>query len=112
MAEDHTLIGPVLRRDLARRLLGRTMALVAATAGAFALGACLGGNVAVQWGWLFSIGAIVCLFGLNAAVKRSEQAAVPLLLVCGALTGLTVAPTNVNYMTADPQAVWLAGGGS
>lgn len=105
-----TAIRPVLTRDEAGRLLGQTMGLVAVTAGAFALGAYLGRNVAYQWGWLFFIGSLVCLFGLNGAVKRSEQAAITLLLGFGVLTGLAVAQTLAYYVSADPQAVWQTGG--
>jgi uncharacterized protein len=96
--------------DEAATLFGRTMALVALTAGAFALGAYLGRNVPYQWGWLFFIGSIVCLIALNRAVERSEQMAVALLVGFGLLTGLALAPTLVYYVSADPQAVWQAGG--
>jgi uncharacterized protein len=110
MASASHAIGPTLTRDEARTLLGRTMGLVAVTAGAFALGAYLGRNVAYQWGWLFFIGSLVCLIGLNGAVNRSEQAAIPLLLGFGVLIGLAVAPTLAYYVSAEPQAVWQAGG--
>lgn len=110
MVSASTEIGGALTRDEARTLLGRTMWLVAATAGAFALGAYLGRNVAYQWGWLFFIGSFVCLFGLNGTVKRSEQAGIPLLLGFGALIGLAVAPTLAYYVSTDPRAVWLSGG--
>jgi modulator of FtsH protease len=105
-----TAIRPALTRDEAGRLLGQTMGLVAVTAGAFALGAYLGRNVAYQWGWLFIIGSLLCLIGLNGAVKRSEQAAITLLFGFGVLTGLAVAPTLAYYLSADPQAVWETGG--
>jgi FtsH-binding integral membrane protein len=86
------------------------MALVALTAGAFALGAYLGRNIAYQWGWLFFVGSIVCLFALNRAVERSEQMALSILVGFGLLTGLALAPTLAYYVSADPQAVWQAGG--
>jgi FtsH-binding integral membrane protein len=110
MSSDTAAIRSALTRDEARTLLGRTMGLVAGTAGAFALGAYLGRNVAVQWGWLFFIGSIVCLIALNRAVERSEQMGLALLLGFGALIGLAVAPTLAYYMSADPAAVWEAGG--
>ncbi len=109
MVAGSTAIRPALIRDEARTLLGRTMGLVALTAGAFALGAYLGRNVAHQWGWLFFIGSLVCLIGLNGAAQRSEQAAIPLLFGFGVLTGLALAPTLAYYVSADPQAVWQAG---
>lgn len=110
MITESTPISPALTSDETRALLARTMGLVAATAGAFTIGAYLGRNIAVQWGWLFFIGSIVALLRLSAAVKRSEEAAVLLLLGFGALTGLAAAPTLAYYLSADPRAVWLAGG--
>lgn len=104
-----TAIRPALTRDEARTLLGRAMGLVAVTAGAFALGAYLGRNVAYQGGWLFFIASLVCLVGLNGAAQRSEQAAIALLFGFGVLTGLAVSPTLAYYVSADPQAVWQAG---
>jgi modulator of FtsH protease len=85
------------------------MGLVAVTAGAFALGAFLGRNIAYQWGWLFFIASFLCLFALNRAVERSEQMAIALLFGFGALIGLGVAPTLAYYASADPEAVWEAG---
>lgn len=105
-----TAIRPALTRDEAGRLLGQTMALVALTAGAFAIGAYLGRNVAYQSGWLFFIGSLLCLIGLYGATKRSEQAAISLLIGLGALTDLAVAPTLAYFLSVDPQAVWETGG--
>ena len=110
MITESTAISPALTSDETRALLARTMGLVAATAGAFTIGAYLGRNLDVQWGWLFFVGSIVTLLLLNAAVKRSEEAAVLLLLSFGALTGLAAAPTFAYYLSADPRAVWLASG--
>jgi modulator of FtsH protease len=83
---------------------------VAVTAGAFAVGAYLGRNISYGWGWLFFIGSIACLLALNRAVERSEQMATALLLGFGLLIGLGTAPTLAYYASADPQAVWQAGG--
>jgi len=110
MVSDTTTIRPRLDRDEAATLFGKTMGLVAVTAGAFALGAYLGRNVAYQWGWLFFICSLLCLVGLNRAAQRSEQTAMTLLFGFGLLTGLAVAPTLAYYASADPQAIWLAGG--
>jgi FtsH-binding integral membrane protein len=110
MESDGIAVRPTSTHDEAATLLGRTMALVALTAGAFALGAYLGRNVAYQWGWLFFIGSLVCLIALNRAVERSEQMAVTLLVGFGLLTGLALAPTLAYYVSADPQAVWQASG--
>ena len=110
MASDAAAVGPDLTRDEAGRLLGQTMALVAATTGAFALGAYLGRNIASPWSLLFFLASFGCLFALSSAVKRSEQAAMPLLFGFGLLTGLAVAPTLAYYASIDPQAIWMAGG--
>jgi YD repeat-containing protein len=59
MVADATAVRTELTRDEAGRLLGQTMALMAVTAGAFALDAYLGRNLAYQWGWLFFIGSHV-----------------------------------------------------
>jgi modulator of FtsH protease len=83
---------------------------VALTSAFFALGAYLGRDMAYQWGWLWFIVAIVCLFGLQAAAHRSEQLAIVLLLTFGLVMGLAVAPTIAYYVSTNPQAVWQAGG--
>jgi FtsH-binding integral membrane protein len=91
-------------------LLGQTMGLVAVTAGLFAVGAYLGRNLAYQWGWLGFITAFGCLIGVNIAAQRSEGLTVTLLFGFGVLIGLSVAPTFGYSASADPQAVWQAGG--
>jgi YD repeat-containing protein len=93
MVADATAVRTELTRDEAGRLLGHTMALMAVTAGAFALDAYLGQNLAYQWGWLFFIGSLMCLVGVNAMARRSEQSAITVLVAFGVLTGLAVAPT-------------------
>lgn len=99
-----------LTRDQAGGLLGQTMGLVALTAGCFALGAYIGRDTSGAWTLLWYIAAFAVLFGMNAAVQRSEQLAVGLLFAFGVLLGLAVAPTVGYYVGADPQAVWEAGG--
>jgi YD repeat-containing protein len=79
MVADATAVRTELTRDEAGRLLGQTMALMAVTAGAFALDAYLGRNLAYQWGWLFFIGSLMCLVGVNAMARRSEQLAITVL---------------------------------
>ena len=110
MVSDSTTVRPALTRDQAGTLLGQTMGLVAVTAGLFALGAYLGRDLSYGWGWLFWIASFLCLIGVNVAVQRSEQAAITLLFGFGVLVGLAVAPTIAYYASADPQAVWQAGG--
>ena len=97
-------------RDEAGGLLGRTTALVAVTAGFFALGAYLGRDLVGGLAILGFIAAFGALLAMNVAVRRSEQLAVGLLFVFGLLFGLAVAPTVGYYIGADPQAVWQAGG--
>jgi FtsH-binding integral membrane protein len=102
-------IGLPLTRAEEGTLVGRTMGLVAGTTALFAVGAYLGRDVSYEWGWLFFVGSLLALVGLNAAVQRSEQAAIVLLVGFGALTGLGVAPTVAYYASADPRALWEAG---
>jgi modulator of FtsH protease len=86
------------------------MGLVALTSGFFALGAYLGRDTSGGWGILWFVAALAVLLGMNAAARRSEQLAVGLLFGFGLLLGLAVAPAVANYVKADPQAVWQAGG--
>ena len=97
-------------RDEAHTLFGQTMGLVAVTAGLFALGAYLGRNLSPGWGLVWWIASFACLFGINVAVRRSEEAGVGLLFVFGLLIGLASAPTIAYYADTNPQAVWQAGG--
>ena len=105
MVAGSTAIRPALTRNEARTLLGRAMGLVAVTAGAFALGAYLGRNVAYQWGWLFFIASLVSLVGLKGAAQRSEQAAIPLLFGFGT-------DTVTDQSTSWPEATTLRPGRS
>src|SRR5262245_41653231 len=109
MVSHSTAIQPALTRGAAGALLGKTMALVAATAGLFALGAYLARDLAYGWGLAGFIGSLVLLLALNAAVQRSERAAITLLFAFGAVTGVGVAPSIAYYASASPQAVWQAG---
>jgi modulator of FtsH protease len=101
---------PSLTRDEAGTLLGQTMALVAATAGLFALGAYLGRDLSYGWGLVLYIASFACLIGLNVAAQRSEGAAIALLFAFGVLIGLGTAPTVAYYASTNPQVVWQAGG--
>ena len=97
-------------RDEARTVFGQTMGLVAVTAGLFALGAYLGRNMSPGWGLVWWIASFACLFGINVAVRQSEEAGAGLLFVFGLLVGLATAPTVAYYADTNPQAVWQAGG--
>jgi FtsH-binding integral membrane protein len=111
MLPDQTAIGQrAAERDQSRALFGQTMALVAVTAGVFALGAYVGRDLSYKWGWAWFIAAFVCLLGMNFAIRKSEQLAIGLLFGFGALMGLATAPTIAYYFETSPQAVWQAGG--
>jgi FtsH-binding integral membrane protein len=110
MSSDSIPLQSPKTRDAAGTLLGQTMGLVAVTAGLFAVGAYLGRNFAYQWGWLLFIAAFACLIGMNVAAQRSEGLTITLLFGFGLLVGLAVAPTLSYYASADPRAVWQAGG--
>jgi modulator of FtsH protease len=101
---------PVLVRDESRTLFGQTMALVAATAGLFALGAYLGRDLSNGWGFVAYIASFALLIGINFAVSRSEQLAVGLLFGFGLLVGVGTAPMIAYYADTNPQSVWQAGG--
>jgi FtsH-binding integral membrane protein len=97
-------------RDQTRQLFGQTMGLVALTAATFALGAYLGRDMSYRYGWLFFIASFACLFGMQFAIRKSEQLAIFMLFGFGLLVGLAVAPTIAYYADTNPQAVWQAGG--
>jgi modulator of FtsH protease len=99
-----------LRREEAGRLFGQTMGLVALTAGLFALGAYIGRDLSGGWAICWFLVSFAALLGMNVAVQRSAQLAVGLLFGFGLVLGLAVAPAISEYVEADPQAVWLAGG--
>lgn len=93
-----------------RALFGQVMWYVAATAGFFALGSYLGRDLGYGWGFVFFIAAFGCLIGMQFAVRRSPGLSVALLFGLGLSLGLAVSPTVVYYASADPQALWQAGG--
>lgn len=109
MATDVATPSGTLSRNRTVTLLGRTMALVGATAGSFALGAYLARDLSPGWGWLSLIAAVASLFGLSAAVERLERAAaIAVLFAFGALLGAALAPTIAYYLSADPATLVLA----
>ena len=97
-------------RDETRALFGQTMGLVALTAGLFAVGAYLGRDLSYGWGLVLYLVSFGCLFGMNFAIRQSQQLAIGLLFGFGVLVGLATAPTIAYYATTNPQAVWQAGG--
>jgi len=97
-------------RDRTHTLFAQTMGYVAVTAALFALGAWLGRDLTGAVGIIAFIASFACLIGMYFAVRRSVQLAVALLGGFGLLTGVAVAPLIAYYASADPQALWEAGG--
>jgi uncharacterized protein len=97
-------------RDRTHTLFGQTMGYVAVTAGFFALGAYLGRTLSSGWAIVFFIAALACLISMNFSVQRSGPLTAGLLFALGVLLGLAMAPTIVYYASANPQALWQAGG--
>jgi FtsH-binding integral membrane protein len=97
-------------RDRTHALFGQTMGHVAVTAGLFALGSYLGRNLSSGWAIVWFIVGFACLIAMNVAVRRSAAMSAGLLYVFGVALGLAMAPTLVYYATADPRALWQAGG--
>jgi modulator of FtsH protease len=97
-------------RDQAHTLFAQTMAYVAATAGLFALGAWVGHDLNGGVGIVAFIAAFAALIGMRFAARRSMELTVALLGVFGLLIGLAVGPTVAYYASADPRALWEAGG--
>src|SRR5918992_4855015 len=111
IADQPALPGRPIAHDQARALLGQVMGLVAVTVGFAALGAYLGRDLSGATGLVLFIGAFACIVGLNiAAAKGREQLAIGLLFGLGLLLGLAVAPLIADYASADPSALWQAGG--
>jgi len=91
-------------------LFAQTMTYVAGAAGLFALGAYLGRNLTGAAGLVAFIVAFVCMIAMRATANRSRQGTLALLGAFGLLMGVAVSPTIVYYASADPQALWKAGG--
>ena len=78
------------------------MGLVALTAATFALGAYLGRDMSYRYGWLFFIASFACLFGMQFAIRKSEQLAIFMLFGFGLLVGLAVAPDDRLLRRHEP----------
>jgi modulator of FtsH protease len=91
-------------------LFARTMSFVAATAGLFALGAWVGRDLSNGAGFIAFIAAFAALIAMRFTSARSPEATVALLGAFGLLMGVAMAPTIAYYASADPQALWQAGG--
>jgi len=91
-------------------LFGQTMWYVAATAGAFALGAYLGRSLSYGFAFVFYLGALGSLIGMRFAARTSESTAVVLMLIFGGLIGLATAPVLAYYASTNPEVLWQAGG--
>jgi modulator of FtsH protease len=100
----------VTARDRAHTSFTQTMAYVTATAALFALGAYLGRHLTGGVGIIAFIASFACLIGMRFAARTSLQLTVGLLGAFGLLTGLALAPIIAYYASADPRALWQAGG--
>jgi len=97
-------------RDQAHTLFAQTMALVAGTAGCFALGAYLGRNLSSGTSIIAFIAAFACLIAMRFAARRSRGLTIVLLGAFGLLIGLALSMTLVYYASVNPRALWQAGG--
>jgi len=101
--------GAVVSRDSTRAVFGQVMGLVAFTCGFAALGAYVARNWTGGTGFIFFIGAIACIIGLNfAAARGREQLAIGLLFGMGLLLGMFVSPVLVYYAKTDSGVVYQA----
>lgn len=91
-------------------LFGSTMALVAVTAGLFALGSYLGRHLSTGWGWVFFIASFALLIAMRFAVRDSSSLSLTLLFAFGLTLGLGTAPTVAYYASTSPASVWEASG--
>jgi FtsH-binding integral membrane protein len=91
-------------------LFAQTMGYVAVTAGLFALGAWLGHDLSGDAGIAAFIAAFATLIGMRFTARKSTELTVGLLAAFGLLIGLAVAPVIAVYASADPRALWDAGG--
>ena len=97
-------------RDQTHTLFAQTMGYVAVTAALFALGAYLARDLAGGVGIVAFIVAFACLIGMRFAARKSRELTVGLLGAFGLLIGVAVAPVLAYYASADPRALWQAGG--
>jgi uncharacterized protein len=98
------------QRDQAHTLFAQTMGYVAGTAALFALGAWAGHEMTGGLGIVAYIAAFAALIGMRFAARRSLGLTVGLLGAFGLLIGLAIGPTVAYYASADPRALWEAGG--
>jgi modulator of FtsH protease len=102
--------GAALTGDRARAVFGQVMGLVGFALGFAALGAYVARD-AQTGGFIFFLGAIACIFGLQAATARGrEQLAIGLLFGMALLLGMFIAPIINYYLKYNPSVVWQAAG--
>ncbi len=90
-------------------LFAQTMALVAATAGFFALGAYVARDLDAGWSLGPWIASLACLIAMRFALRASEGLTVGLLFAFGFLLGTASAPTLAYVVDAEPDTLWQAG---
>jgi modulator of FtsH protease len=87
-------------------LLGNVMGLVAITVAFAALGVYVTRDWTGGGYFLFFIGAIGCIIGLNVAVKRSHGLALVFLFGLGLLMGMAIGPLINVYLDSNPTVVY------
>ncbi len=96
--------GAALTGDRARAVFGQVMGLVGFAMGFAALGAYIARD-AHAGGFIFFIGAIGCIFGLQAASARGhEQLAIALLFGLALLLGMFIAPIIASTSSTTRQS--------
>jgi uncharacterized protein len=95
----------ILSADARKEVFARTMGLVAATVGVFALGTWAGHDLPFGWAIAFYIAGFGCLIGLMFSRNRSHTFSITLLFGMGALLGLGLGPTIQAYIDAFGAAV-------
>jgi modulator of FtsH protease len=109
--EELAYLDRAVTRDRTRTVFGQVMGLVALTVGCAALGGYVGRNLTGGTGIVLFIGALACIFGLNAAAARGrEQLAIGLLFGLGLLLGMAVGPVLAYYAHTNPAVLWQACG--
>jgi FtsH-binding integral membrane protein len=103
--------GAALTGDRARAVFGQVMGLVTFALGFAALGAYILRNAVNPPYFLFFIGAIACVFALQAAAARGhEQLAIGLLFGMALLLGMAISAVIAYYVKNNPGAVYEAAG--
>jgi modulator of FtsH protease len=108
--DDLTLRTRAEARVDSRAVFGQVMGLVAFTCAFCALGAYIGRDLSRGTGLIAFVVAIGCLFGMQAAARRSQQLAITLLFAMGLLLGVGLGPVIASYANTQPSVVYQSAG--